>query len=143
MSDKKQGKQFKEFAPEIKSVTIRGHEYKLREMSLAEKIRVLGPIAEIILKNIAIKRPDGKGFEFDIPERFNLSELNVDQMLMTSTDALPEILKLSVPDFADWDNLPESETREPLLRVMEANDFLGFALNFISVAGKAMSSVRL
>ena len=49
-----------------------------------------------------------------------------------------EILALSVPDFEDWDNLSESETREPLAEVMEINDFAGFVVNFISLAGKAI-----
>lgn len=143
MAEKVKAEKFAEFAAKDMKVTILGKEYRLRELSLAEKIRILGPIAEIILKSVAIKRPAGGGFELDIPEKFSLSELNVDQMLMTSADALPEILKLSVPDFTDWDNLPESEGREPLLKVMEANDFMGFLLNFISLAGKAMSSPRL
>ena len=138
MSDKKQ---FTEFVPEEHVVTIRGVEYKVREMSLAEKIRIMGPLAEIALKSVAVKRTD-RGIELDFPERFNLSEMNVDRILMGSAAALPEILKLSVPDFPDWDALPERESREPLLKVMEVNDFLGFALNFISAAGRAMTLAK-
>ena len=140
-----ESKQFEEFAPEKRTVKIRGQEYPLREMSLAEKIRVVGPVAEKLneaIKAIGLKKTDKGGVGLDIPERFSLGDLNIDRMLMGSIEALPEILKLSVPDFTDWDSLSESETREPLIAVMEINDFWGFALNFISLAGRLIRSLK-
>ena len=136
-----ESKQFSEFAPGKRTVKIRGQDYALREMSLAEKIRVVGPIAEKLnetIKAIGLKKTGKGGVGLDIPERFSLGDLNIDQVLMGSIAALPEILKLSVPDFKDWDNLSESETREPLVAVMEINDFWGFVVNFISLAGRAI-----
>ena len=54
-------KQFDEFVPEKRMVTIRGQEYALREMSLSEKIKILGPIAEAlseVVKVIGLKKSE-------------------------------------------------------------------------------------
>ena len=146
MSEKVTGsRRFEEFAPAEKFVTIRGKDYKLREMSLAEKIRVAGPIAEKLneaIKAIGLKKTGKGGISLDIPERFSLGDLNIDHVLMGSIEALPEILRLSIPDFTEWDGLSESETREPLIAVMEINDFWGFVLNFISLAGRLIRSLK-
>ena len=142
MSD---NKQFSEFAPEKRTVKIRGKEYALRELSLAEKIRVVGPIGEFInemVSHVFIRKDGSGGIKVEIPDTISVAELKVDKALMSSANALPEILALSVPDFKDWDNLSESETREPLTAVMEVNDFAGFVVNFISLAGKAIRLPR-
>ena len=136
-----ESKQFSEFVPEKRTVKIRGQDYALREMSLAEKIRVVGPIGEFInemVSHVFIRKDGSGGIKVEIPDTLSVAELKVDKALMTSANALPEILALSVPDFKDWDNLSESETREPLATVMEINDFAGFVINFISLAGKAI-----
>ena len=138
MSD---NRQFSEFAQEKRTVKIRGQEYALRELSLAEKIRVVGPIGEFInemVSHVFIRKDGSGGIKVEIPDTLSVAELKVDKALMSSANALPEILALSVPDFKDWDNLSESETREPLAAVMELNDFAGFVVNFISLAGKAI-----
>ena len=133
--------QFSEFAPEKRKVTIRGQKYALRELSLAEKIRVVGPIGEFINEmacHVFIRKDGNGSIKVEIPDTLSVAELKVDKVLMSSANALPEILALSVPDFRDWENLSESETREPLAAVMEINDFAGFVVNFISLAGKAI-----
>lgn len=136
------GNSLKEFAPEEKFVDILGKSYKLREMSLAEKIRVFGPVADEIagvVKSIQVKRRAEGGFGLEMPENISLGDLKVDSILMSSIERLPEILRLSIPDFKDWDNIPESAMREPLVEVMALNDFMGFALNFTTLAGTVLS----
>ena len=136
-----ENKQFSEFATEKRKVTIRGQEYALREMSLAQKIRVVGPVAEFInemVRNIFLRKDGNGGIKIEVPDTLSIADLKVDMILMSSAGALPEILALSVPDFKDWDDLSESETRQPLVEVMEVNDFAGFVVNFISLAGKAI-----
>ena len=136
-----ENRQFSEFAPEKRTVTIRGQKYALRELSLAQKIRVVGPVAEFIneiVRNVFIRKDGSGGVKVEVPDNLSVAELKVDKVLISSANALPEILALSVPDFKDWDNLSESETREPLSEVMEINDFAGFVVNFISLAGKAI-----
>lgn len=138
-------KQFEEFVPEKRTVTIRGQEYLLREMSLSEKIDVLGPIAEALseaVKVIGLKRSEGGGgFGIDVPERFSLSDLQIEAVVIRSAKTLKAILEKSIPDFTDWDNLPESQTREPLKAAVEVNDFLGFLLNFIRLGASAIRSL--
>ena len=139
-----EGKRYEEFVPEKRTVTIRGQEYPLREMSLSEKIKVLGPIAEALneaVKVIGLKRSEsGGGVGIDIPEKFSLADLQIETVLMRSALTLQSILEKSIPDFTDWDSLPESETREPLKAAVEVNDFLGFLLNFIHLGAKAIRS---
>lgn len=139
-----EGKRYEEFVPEKRTVTIRGQEYPLREMSLSEKIKVLGPIAEALneaVKVIGLKRSEGGGgFGIDVPEKFSLADLQIETVLMRSALTLQPILEKSIPDFTDWDSLPESETREPLKAAVEVNDFLGFLLNFIYLGAKAIRS---
>lgn len=137
-------KQFGEFVPEKRTVMIRGQEYPLREMSLSEKIEMLGPIAEALneaVKVIGLKRSEGGGgFGIDVPEKFSLADLQIETVLMRSARTLKAILEKSIPDFTDWDNLPESQTREPLKAAVEVNDFLGFLLNFIHLGARAIRS---
>ena len=139
-----EGKRYEEFVPEKRTVTIRGQEYSLREMSLSEKIKVLGPIAEALneaVKVIGLKRADaGSGFGIDVPEKFSLADLQIETILMRSALTLQTILEKSIPDFTDWDALPESETRGPLKVAVEINDFLGFLLNFIHLGARAIRS---
>lgn len=138
-------KQFGEFVPEKRTVTIRGQEYPMREMSLSEKIEVLGPIAEALneaVKVIGLKRSEsGGGFGIDVPERFSLADLQIERVLLGSASRLQTILSKSIPDFTDWDNLPESQTRGPLKAAVEVNDFLGFLLNFIHLGASAIRSL--
>lgn len=138
-------KQFGEFVPEKRTVTIRGQAYPLREMSLSEKIEVLGPIAEALneaVKVIGLKRSEGGGgFGIDVPERFSLSDLQIEAVVIRSAKTLKAILEKSIPDFTDWDNLPESQTRGPLKAAVEVNDFLGFLLNFIHLGASAIRSL--
>ena len=69
-----------------------------------------------------------------------LGDLGIGRLLMMSMDALPEILRLSVPSFEGWDDLSESETRDVLDEAMELNDFGGFVRNFISLGTRALGS---
>lgn len=119
------------------SVTIQDKEYKLRELSLAEKIRILGVVGDFvkdITKHAFFKMNADKGKKLFFDDEIGLDQLNIDKIILTSIQALPEILALSVPDFKDWDNLPESQSRDVLIKVLEINDFSGFILNFMHLA---------
>lgn len=134
-------KQFEEFVDKKRLVKICGQDYLLKELSLAQKIKVIGCIAEQIgdiTKNILIRKDGKGGVKIEIPENLNLADLNIETILISSINALPEILALSIPDFKGWDTLPESDTREALLSAMEINDFAGFIANFMSLAGSAI-----
>ena len=118
------------------TVSIQGKDYNVRELSLAQKIKVVGVIGEFIrdiAKNAFFKKNvDGK-ISFVWNDEISLAELNIDKVIISSLQAAPLLLELAIPDFTDWDNLPESETREPLLKALDINDFKGFVLNFIAL----------
>lgn len=117
-------------------INIQGNEYQLRELSLAEKINLIGGIGDSIrdiAKNAFFKKNDNGGISFTFTDEISLAELNIDKIILRAVNILPELLKLSVPDFNEWDNLPESETRSILLKVVETQDFKGFISNFFSV----------
>lgn len=123
--------QFSEFAPPERFVSIRGKDYRLREMSLAEKIRLMGPIAESIVRNVDFSKAGDGDRTADI------------QLFLCMGEALPEVLSLSVPDFKDWDALGESETRAAVREVIAINDFFGFTRNFTESLGSVMTSPGL
>ena len=130
------------FAGTGRVAMIRGEEHPLREMTLREKIRVVGPLGDLVneaLRAVGLKRSDG-GVRLEVPEGMTLGDLGIGRLLMMSMDALPEILRLSVPSFDAWDELSESETREVLREAMELNDFGGFVRNFISLGTRALGS---
>lgn len=117
-------------------INIQGNEYQLRELSLAEKINLIGGIGDSIrdiAKNAFFKKNDNGGISFTFTDEISLAELNIDKIILRAVNILPELLKLSVPDFNEWDNLPESETRSVLLKAVETQDFKGFISNFFSV----------
>ena len=117
-------------------VSIQGKEYTLRELSLAEKINIIGGLGDFIkdlAKNAFFKKSDDGGITFNFIDEISLAELNIDKIILGAVNILPELLKLSVPDFNDWENLPESESRAVLLKAIEIQDFKGFAFNFFSV----------
>lgn len=122
-------------------VNIQGKEYQLRELSLSEKIKLLGGIGDFIkdiTKNAFFKKNDKGAISFNLIDEISLADLNVDKIILSAVNILPELLKLAVPDFTDWDNLPESESRAVLLKVVEIQDFKGFIVNFISLATTAI-----
>ena len=130
----------KNFVREYKTVNIEGKDYNLRELSLAEKNKLLGTIGEFIrniTNNIFFKKNDEGGFSVNFIDEISLAELNVDKIILSAVDVFPELLKLSVPDFKDWDNLPESEARSILLKAVEAQDFKGYISNFF-LLGKSL-----
>ena len=117
-------------------VSIQGKEYTLRELSLAEKINIIGGIGESIKKitqNIFFKKNDDGGLKIDFVDEISFAEIDIDKIILGAVNILPELLKLSVPDFNDWDNLPESESRAVLLKAIELQDFKGFIINFFSL----------
>ncbi len=129
----------KEFAQKEVKVSIFGKEYEVKELSLAQKIKVLGGISEFIrdiAKNAFFKKADDGKITFNFIDEISLAELNIDKIIISTLEILPELLALSIPDFKDWDNLPESQSREALIKVLEVNDFKGFIANFISLATK-------
>ena len=119
------------------NVTILGKEYPVRELSLAQKNKLLGGIGEIIrsISKHAFFKKDGIGegnfFSFD--DEVGLDELNIDSIILSSINALPELLALAIPDFTDWDNLPESESREALKAAVQVQDLKGYFANFFSL----------
>ena len=123
------------------SVNIAGKDYKVRELSLAQKIKLIGNIGEFIrdiAKNAFFKKNEAGNIIFSFSDEISLAELNIDKIILTSVGVLPELLALSVPDFNDWDNLPESDTRNVLNDVLKVNDFKGFIANFFSLAKTAI-----
>lgn len=117
-------------------VSIQGKEYVLRELSLAEKISIIGGLGDFIkdiAKNAFFKKSDDGGITFNFIDEISLAELNIDKIILGAVNILPELLKLSVPNFNDWDNLPESESRAVLLKAIELQDFKGFIINFFSL----------
>ena len=128
-----------EFAEKNVTVKILGAEYKVKELSLSQKIKIFGGVSEFIrdiAKNAFFKKADSGSISFNFIDEISLADLNIDKIILNALDILPELLALSIPDFKDWDNLPESETREALGKVLEVNDFKGFVANFISSATK-------
>lgn len=116
--------------------SIQGKEYALRELSLAEKISIIGWLGDFIkdiAKNAFFKKSDDGGITFNFIDEISLAELNIDKIILGAVNILPELLKLSVPDFNGWDNLPESEARAVLLKAIELQDFKGFIINFFSL----------
>ena len=117
--------------------SIQGKEYQLRELSLSEKIKLFGSIGDFIkdiAKNAFFKKNDDGGISFNFIDEISLADLNSDKIILSAVNVLPELLKLAVPDFNDWDNLPESESRPVLFKVVAIQDFKGFFSNFISLA---------
>ena len=123
------------------SVNIAGKDYNVRELSLAQKIKLIGNIGEFIrdiAKNAFFKKNEAGSIIFSFSDEISLAELNIDKIILTAVGVLPELLTLSVPDFNDWDNLPESDTRNVLNEVLKVNDFKGFIANFFSLAKTAI-----
>lgn len=127
----------KDFVREYEKVNIEGKDYNIRELSLAQKNKILGNLGELI-RNIAqnafFKKSDDGTISFNFVDEISLAELNIDKIILSAIDILPELLKLSIPDFTDWDNLPESESRSLIRKVLEINDFKGYIINFFSLA---------
>ena len=118
------------------NVTILGKEYPVRELSLAQKNKLLGGIGEIIrsiAKPAFFKKDGNGGFSFGFDDDVGLDSLNVDSLILSSINALPELLALAIPDFTDWDNLPESESREALKIAVQVQDLKGYFSNFFSL----------
>lgn len=120
------------------NVTILGKEYLVRELSLAQKNKIMhdSGVDEILrnaFKHVFVKK-NGKGsLSFDCDDEIGLDSINADSLILSSIDALPELLALAIPDFKDWDNLPESESREALKAAVEVQDFKGYFANFFSL----------
>ena len=128
------------FTKEAVTVSILGKEYHVRELSLAQKNKLLGTISEF-LRNIAahsfFRKDENKALHFDYDDEVSLADLNLDRIILSSIDVLPELLRLAIPDFKDWDNLPESAAREAAVEAVKVQDFTGYVTNFFSI-GKAI-----
>ena len=122
------------------SVIIRGTEYKVRELSLAQKNKLLGTVGGFLRKifnNAFFRKNEASGISFSFIDEVSLADLDFDKIILSSIEAAPELLRMAIPDFTDWDNLPESASREALLKALEVQDFKGYLSNFIS-AGAAI-----
>lgn len=126
----------KEFVREYPTVNIEGKDYNLRELSLSEKNKLIGGLGDFIkdlARNAFFKKSDDGGISFNFTDEISLAELNIDKIILGAVNILPELLKLAVPDFKNWDNLPESESRAVLIKAVEVQDFKGFIANFFSL----------
>lgn len=126
----------KDFVREYPTVNIEGKDYNLRELSLSEKNKLIGGLGDFIkdlARNAFFKKSDDGGISFNFIDEISLAELNIDKIILGAVNILPELLKLAVPDFKDWDNLPESESRAVLIKAVEVQDFKGFIANFFSL----------
>ena len=118
------------------NVTILGNEYPVRELSLAQKNKLLGGIGEIIrsiAKHAFFKKDGNGGFSFSFDDEVGFDTLNIDSLIISSINALPDLLALAIPDFNEWDNLPESEAREALKIAVQVQDLKGYFANFFSL----------
>ena len=126
-----------EFVHKNVVVKILGKEYPVKELSLVQKNKLLSVVGEFI-RDIAahafFRKDNDGGLHFNFADEVSLAELNIDKIILSSIDATPELLRLSIPDFKDWDNLPESASREALLTSIQTQDFKGYIGNFISAA---------
>ena len=125
-----------DFVREYPTVNIEGKDYSLRELSLAEKNKLIGGLGEIIRnisRNAFFRKNDDGGISFNFVDEISLAELNIDKIILSAVNILPELFKLAVPDFKDWDALPESESRSILLKAVEIQDFKGYIANFFSL----------
>ena len=127
----------KEFTQDYVTVNIQGKDYAVKELTLVQKNKLLANVGELI-RNIAAHsffiKDDNKALRFDYDDEISLADLNIDKIILSSIDATPELLRLAIPDFNDWDNLPESASREALRKAVEVQDFKGYIANFISAA---------
>ena len=118
------------------TVLIRGTEYKVRELSLAQKNKLLGTVGGFVRKifnNAFFRKNEAGGISFSFIDEVSLAELDFDKIILSSIEAAPELLRMAIPDFTDWDNLPESASREALLKAAEVQDFKGYITNFFSL----------
>ena len=127
----------KAFTREYETINIEGKDYNVRELSLAEKNKLLGGIGEFIrniARNAFFKKNDDGGISFTFIDEISLADLNIDKIILSTLDILPALLKMAIPDFTEWENLPESESRSVLQKVVEVQDFKGYITNFFSLA---------
>ena len=118
------------------SVLIRGNEYKVHELSLAQKNKLLGSVGGFVRKifnNAFFRKNEEGGISFNFIDEVSLADLDFDKIILSSIDATTELLRLAIPDFNDWDNLPESASREALIKAAEIQDFKGYISNFFSL----------
>ena len=130
----------------VATVSILGNEYKVRELSLAQKNKLLGTADELIHKlaeNAFFKKNEVGDIAFSLIDEVSLADLNFDKIILSSIEATPELLRLAIPDFSDWDNLPESASREALLKAIEVQDFMGYISNFFSLGANLFRSIKL
>ena len=126
----------KEFVQDNVTVSILGKDYAVKELTLAQKNKLLAVVGEFIrdiAANAFFRKDDTGGLHFNFADEVSLAELNIDRIILSSIDATPELLRLAIPDFKDWDNLPESASREALVKAVEVQDFEGYIANFIPV----------
>ena len=126
----------KEFVQDNVTVSILGKDYAVKELTLAQKIKLLHSIDGFIrdiLSHAFFRKNDSGGISLSFDDEVSLADLNIDRIILSSIDATPELLRLAIPDFKDWDNLPESASREALRKAVEVQDFEGYIANFIPV----------
>ena len=89
----------KEFVHEEVKVKILGKEYSVKELSLSQKIKIIGGISDFIrdiAKNAFFKKADDGKITFNFIDEISLAELNIDKIILNTLEILPELLALSI-----------------------------------------------
>jgi hypothetical protein len=125
------------------SALVNGKEYEFKEMTLAGKMHVLSLIPESFerfLRNFRIKQtPDG-GMRLEVAEETTFADVQLDRLIASSAEALLYMLGKSFPSYeGDWNELPESETRNAIVYAMLLNGWGAFIQNFFITAKRAGS----
>lgn len=118
------------------TVKISGKEYEVKELTLSQKNKLLmqaGDMLRSLAGNAFFKKNEVGGISFTFIDEVSFADLNIDKIFLSSVEAMPELLRLAIPDFQDWENLPESASREALVKAVEVQDFKGYLSNFFSL----------
>lgn len=118
------------------TVKILGEDYEVKELTLAQKNKLLvhaGDMIRSLAGHAFFRKNDSGGISFSFIDEVSFADLNIDKIFLSSVEAMPELLRLAIPDFKDWENLPESSSRQALLKAVEVQDLKGYLTNFFSL----------
>jgi hypothetical protein len=118
--------------------TVKGEQYKFRELSLSEKMHVLALLPDSFakfLRNFKIEqKKDGRVGLSVVSDSLTLGDIPISSLITSSSEALLYILSKSFPDYGeDWSALPESETRNAVFYALILNGWGAFIQNFFTI----------
>ena len=118
------------------NVSILDKDYEVKELTFAQKNKLLKNL-EGFFSSLAghafFRKNENGNLSFSFIDEVSLADLNIDKIFLGSIDVMSELLRMSIPDFTDWDNLPESASRPALIKAVEVQDFKGYITNFFSL----------